>query len=76
MIRTDELWNGQWEAVMPDWEPDDPIGHGPTEAAAIGDLRIQMQCEECDDERTALYRIRPGVCSRLCALHKPYWARP
>lgn len=31
-----------WSAVCDDYEPGDPIGYGPTEQAAVDDLKAQV----------------------------------
>lgn len=54
MIRTSYVcppipWrNFDWEAFEDDYEPDRPVGRGPTEQAAIEDL--EQQLAELDDE--------------------------
>ena len=35
-----------WEAWIGDWDEGDPIGFGPTEEAAIDDLKIRLEERE------------------------------
>jgi hypothetical protein len=42
--------NMDWSAVTDNYEPGEPIGHGPTEADAVMDLFIQIAEREDDDE--------------------------
>jgi hypothetical protein len=34
-----------WSATLSGYEPDDPIGRGPTETAAVADLLCQLEDE-------------------------------
>lgn len=35
-----------WSAVLDNYEPGEPIGHGPTEADAVYDLYIEIEIRE------------------------------
>ena len=48
-----------WQAVTDNYEPGEPIGHGPTEADAVMDLFIQIADREDDDEER--YRHETGA---------------
>jgi len=41
--------NHDWSAVLDNYEPGEPIGHGPTEADAVMDLYIQIEERESDE---------------------------
>jgi hypothetical protein len=38
--------NCDWQATLDNYEPGEPIGHGPTEADAVCDLYIQIEQRE------------------------------
>lgn len=42
--------NHDWQAVLDSYEPNDPIGHGPTEADAVCDLYMQIAEREDTEE--------------------------
>lgn len=43
--------NHDWQAVLDNYEPGQPLGQGPTEADAVCDLYIQIAEREQDEER-------------------------
>lgn len=40
--------NHDWQAVLDNYEPGEPIGHGPNEADAVYDLYVQIEMREQD----------------------------
>jgi hypothetical protein len=42
--------NCDWLATLDNYEPGQPIGHGPTEADAVCDLYVQIAEREADED--------------------------